>query len=80
MKLKLTRNIVFTFDVKEKYKRSSKLEALMEAVQQSIARGEKCIVFSHFPAMMSLIELDMIQSGVPYIVRHNKCKLKLMVI
>ena len=55
-------------DVNEKYRRSSKIEALIGHLDVVIAKKEKCIVFSQFIGMLELIEHDLKLHNIKFVV------------
>jgi len=54
--------------VNQKYKRSSKIEALVGHLQEIIAKKEKCVVFSQFIGMLMLIEHDLKLNNIKFVV------------
>jgi DNA repair protein RAD5 len=58
----------FSFDVEKKFKRSSKLESLMGHIQEVIELKEKCVIFSQFLGMLSLIEHDLNLNKIQFLV------------
>jgi len=58
--------------VNQKYKRSSKIEALLAHLQEIIAKKEKCVVFSQFIGMLMLIEHDLKLNNIKFVVYYRK--------
>lgn len=59
----------FEWDIEKEYKRSTKIERIMELLEAVLARndGSKVVIFCHFLEMMDLLELDMGLSGIFYV-------------
>ena len=47
----------FGFDVKEMFKRSSKMQAVYEEVLKVIEKKDKCIIYSQFLGIFDLFEI-----------------------
>ncbi len=59
-------------DIKKKYSRSSKIEALFRHVEEVVGLKEKCIIFSQWLSMLDLLELDLEQNGIKFTVCLTK--------
>ena len=68
--LKCYRDSSFSIDVERKYKRSSKIAALFMYIDKAVAAKEKCVVFSQFLGMLSLIEHDLKLNKILYTVNN----------
>ncbi|CAD8173135.1 unnamed protein product [Paramecium pentaurelia] len=54
----LPRESSFSLNWKENYKRSSKIEKVMQ-ILQAIPKNEKCVIFTQFIGMIQMIEFDL---------------------
>ncbi|CAD8102728.1 unnamed protein product [Paramecium sonneborni] len=54
----LPRESSFSLNWKEKYKRSSKIDKVME-ILNAIPKNEKCVIFTQFIGMIQMIEFDL---------------------
>ncbi|EAR86636.2 SNF2 family amine-terminal protein (macronuclear) [Tetrahymena thermophila SB210] len=61
------RNNRFTFDPTQKYIRSSKINAVMNYIQNLQKTDDKCLVFTQFLGMMDLFEIDFQKNKIPYL-------------
>ncbi|KAL4474868.1 hypothetical protein ABPG74_001564 [Tetrahymena malaccensis] len=61
------RNNRFTFDPSQKYIRSSKINAVMNYIQNLQKTDDKCLVFTQFLGMMDLFEIDFQKNKIPYL-------------
>ena len=57
----------FDIDLDSKFKRSSKLQFLMERVQNVLKTEEKVVIFSQFLGFMDLIEYDFKRNNIQYV-------------
>ena len=57
----------FDIDLDSKFKRSSKMEKLMEQMTKLIKLKEKGVVFSQFLGMLDLIEYDLKRNNIQYV-------------
>ena len=57
----------FDIDLDSKFKRSSKLQFLMERVQNLMRTEEKVVIFSQFLGFMDLIEYDFKRNNIQYV-------------
>jgi len=57
----------FDIDLDSKFKRSSKLQALMQKIQELLITGEKAVVFSQFLGFLDLIEYDFKRNNIQYL-------------
>lgn len=57
----------FDIDLDSKFKRSSKLQFLMERVQNLLRTEEKVVIFSQFLGFMDLIEYDFKRNNIQYV-------------
>lgn len=55
-------------DINQKYKRSSKIEAVIKHVEEVVNLKEKCVIFSQWVSMLDLVEFDLKQSGIGFTV------------
>lgn len=57
----------FDIDLDSKFKRSSKLQFLMERLQNVLGTEEKVVIFSQFLGFMDLIEYDFKRNNIQYV-------------
>ena len=57
----------FEIDLDSKYKRSSKMEKLMEKIADLLKKDEKAVIFSQFLGMLDLIEYDFKRNNIKYL-------------
>jgi SNF2 family DNA or RNA helicase len=51
----------------QKVKTSAKLEQLMELLPEMVAEGRRILLFSQFTSMLTLIEAELTQRGIPWV-------------
>ncbi|EGR32380.1 snf2 superfamily rad5 protein, putative [Ichthyophthirius multifiliis] len=58
----------FGFDVEKNFKRSSKMNAVFEYLNNVLnSKNDKCVIFSQFLAMFDLFEIDFKQNNMKYL-------------
>eukprot|EP00742_Colponemidia_sp_Colp-10_P014547 GILJ01016532.1.p1 GENE.GILJ01016532.1~~GILJ01016532.1.p1 ORF type:complete len:935 (-),score=119.12 GILJ01016532.1:169-2973(-) len=57
----------FSIDVEERYRPSAKLTALIERLQDALATGEKCVVFSQWTSMLDLVQIPLKKAEIPFL-------------
>ena len=55
-------------DLSQKYKRSSKVEAVLKHVEEVVSLKEKCVIFSQWVSMLDIVEYDLKQNGINFTV------------